>query len=52
MAESKRKTPVVTVEEKDEAQAKKDRMTLIVMLVGGVIIVLGMIALSKFLSGS
>lgn len=53
MADSKR--AVVAhhkVAENEDAQAARDRRNLIVMLVGGVIIVIGMIFLSKFLSGS
>lgn len=52
MAESKR-TPQHTVEATDdEAQARRDRITLIVFLVGAVVIVAGMWALAAFLSGS
>lgn len=51
MAESKRKVEAGPTAD-EEAQAKRDRITLIVMLVGGVLIVAGMIWLSKFLSGS
>lgn len=51
MAESKRKVGDGPTAD-EEAQEKRDRITLIVMLVGGVLIVAGMIWLSKFLSGS
>lgn len=49
--ESRRK-PRHKMDEKDEeAQKRRDRIVLIVMLVAGVLIVGGMIALSMFLSG-
>lgn len=51
MAESQRKSDAAKVVD-DDAQTARDRRNLIIMLVGGVLVVFGMIALSKFLSGS
>lgn len=52
MAKSKR-IPQHTVESTDEEkQARRDRITLIVFLIGAVLIVAGMWALAAFLSGN
>ncbi len=51
MAESKRPESAA-VDLDEEAQRRKDRITLLLFLVGAVLIVAGMFFLSKFLSGS
>lgn len=53
MAESKRKASHVTKPlEDDESQKKRDRIILIVFFSAMVAIVIGMIFLSRFLSGN
>ena len=52
MAESQRQSTQVDAAIDDEAQNKRDRMTRIMFLVGGIVIVACMVLLSKFLSNS
>jgi flagellar basal body-associated protein FliL len=52
MAESKRKVDTKPALEKDAEQERRDRLTLIIILIGAVVLVAGMIFLSKFISGS
>lgn len=51
MAESQRKPRHTSTEDDEEAQKKRDRRTLLMFLVIGILVVIGMVALSMFLSG-
>lgn len=51
MAESQRKAESAKAITDDEAQRARDRRNLIIFLVGGVIVVIIMVFISKFLSG-
>lgn len=52
MAESKRPEIRHKVQDDEAEQAKRDRMFLIIFFTGLVAVVIGMIFLAKFLSGS
>ena len=54
MAESQRKRAPqhVSHEEDEEAKKKRDRRTLIMFFVIGILVIIGMVALSMFLSGN
>ncbi len=51
MAESQRKVDEVKVATDDDAQRARDRRNLVIMFVGGALLVVAMIFISKFLSG-
>lgn len=54
MAESKSRRKIdeqARVEPDEEAIKRRDRRNLIILLVGGIVIIIGMVALAQFLSG-
>lgn len=52
MAESRRKTEGHKPLVEDDAQSRKDRLTLILFGIGAVVIIIGMWLLATFLSGN
>ncbi len=52
MAESRRAPKHAVKEVDEEAQTRRDRRFIIMFVIGGILIVIGMILLSRFLSGS